>query len=162
MVIAVDFDGTCVKHRFPMVGEPIGAEYVLKTLVDNGHKIILNTMRSHPTVGAGDYDLSLQKLVPTRKDTLQDALDWFTDNGIELYGVNENPTQRTWTQSPKPYAQIYIDDSALGCPLRKDLERNRFVDWAEVTRLLYDYGCIRPEQMESLLSKINKTLDIYD
>ena len=24
MTIAVDFDGTCVKHRYPMVGEEIG------------------------------------------------------------------------------------------------------------------------------------------
>lgn len=29
MIIAVDFDGTCVKHRYPMVGEDVdGAVYL--------------------------------------------------------------------------------------------------------------------------------------
>lgn len=47
MIIAVDFDGTCVKHRYPMVGEDVdGAVSVLKELVRKGHKIILYTMRS--------------------------------------------------------------------------------------------------------------------
>ena len=44
MIIAVDFDGTCVKHRYPMVGEDVdGAVSVLKELVRKGHKIILIT-----------------------------------------------------------------------------------------------------------------------
>lgn len=48
MIIAVDFDGTCVTHEFPRVGAEIGAAEVLKELTDKGHKIILFTMRSHP------------------------------------------------------------------------------------------------------------------
>lgn len=48
MIIAVDFDGTCVTHEFPEVGKDIGAVPVLKELVKKGHKIILYTMRSHP------------------------------------------------------------------------------------------------------------------
>lgn len=47
MIIAVDFDGTCVTHEFPRVGAEIGAAEVLKELTDKGHKIILFTMRSH-------------------------------------------------------------------------------------------------------------------
>lgn len=47
MIIAVDFDGTCVTHEFPYVGKEIGAAEVLKELTDKGHKIILFTMRSH-------------------------------------------------------------------------------------------------------------------
>ena len=46
MIIAVDFDGTCVSHEYPKVGKDIGAVPVLKALVEIGHKIILNTMRS--------------------------------------------------------------------------------------------------------------------
>ena len=46
MIIAIDFDGTCVTHEFPSVGKSIGAEKVLKRLVDNGHQLILFTMRS--------------------------------------------------------------------------------------------------------------------
>lgn len=48
MIIAVDFDGTCVAHEFPKVGKDIGAAPILKKLVEKGHKIILYTMRSHP------------------------------------------------------------------------------------------------------------------
>ena len=46
MTINIDFDGTCVTHEFPSVGKSIGAEKVLKRLVDNGHQLILFTMRS--------------------------------------------------------------------------------------------------------------------
>lgn len=47
MVIAVDFDGTCVTHEFPKIGKDIGAIPVLRKLVEKGHQIILYTMRSH-------------------------------------------------------------------------------------------------------------------
>lgn len=43
MIIAVDFDGTCVIHEFPKVGKDIGAVPVLKKLIEKGHKIILYT-----------------------------------------------------------------------------------------------------------------------
>ena len=46
MTINIDFDGTCVTHEFPNVGKSIGADKVLKRLVDNGHHLILFTMRS--------------------------------------------------------------------------------------------------------------------
>lgn len=127
MIIAVDFDGTCVTHEFPYVGKEIGAAEVLKELTDKGHKIILFTMRSHPeeinqnrTIG-GDI---------ISNDTLQDAIDWFKKHDIPLFGVNENPTQKDWSSSPKPYAHIYIDDAALGVPLKHDFLSDRpYVDW---------------------------------
>ena len=40
-VIAVDFDGTCVTHMYPAVGEDIGAEIVLPKLVEKGYRLIL-------------------------------------------------------------------------------------------------------------------------
>jgi hydroxymethylpyrimidine pyrophosphatase-like HAD family hydrolase len=46
MIIAIDFDGTCVTHEYPKVGREIGASKVLKELVDSGHQLILFTMRS--------------------------------------------------------------------------------------------------------------------
>lgn len=135
MIIAVDFDGTCVTHEFPYVGKEIGAAEVLKELTDKGHKIILFTMRSHPeeinqnrTIG-GDI---------ISNDTLQDAIDWFKKHDIPLFGVNENPTQKDWTSSPKPYAHIYIDDAALGVPLKKDsLSEKPYVDWDIVRYYLH-------------------------
>lgn len=135
MIIAVDFDGTCVTHEFPYVGKEIGAAEVLKELTDKGHKIILFTMRSHPeeinqnrTIG-GDI---------ISNDTLQDAIDWFKKYDIPLFGVNENPTQKDWSSSPKPYAHIYIDDAALGVPLKKDsLSEKPYVDWDIVRYYLH-------------------------
>ena len=56
MIIAVDFDGTCVTHEFPRVGKEIGAAEVLKELTDKGHKIILFTMRSHQLDGAEETE----------------------------------------------------------------------------------------------------------
>lgn len=61
---------------------------------------------------------------------MQDAIDWFKKHDIPLFGVNENPTQKDWTSSPKPYAHIYIDDAALGVPLKHDsLSERPYVDW---------------------------------
>lgn len=120
MYIAIDFDGTCVTHDYPRIGKDIGATSVLKRLVEAGHKLILNTMRSGKE--------------------LQDAVDWFNENGIALYGANENPTQKTWTQSPKVYAHLYIDDAALGCPLKMDsnLSDRPFVDWEAIAYLFFE------------------------
>ena len=114
MYIAIDFDGTCVTHDYPRVGKDIGAVPVLKKLTDSGHQLILNTMRSD--------------------DELADAVQWFIDNDIPLYGANENPTQKSWTASPKVYAHLYIDDAALGCPLTSNfaVSSRPFVDWTAV------------------------------
>ena len=124
MYIAIDFDGTCVTHDYPRIGKEIGATKVLKRLVEAGHKLILNTMRSDKE--------------------LQDAVNWFKKNGIELYGVNENPTQKRWTNSPKVYAHMYIDDAAFGCPLinAPELSDRQFVDWDSVGRKLIQMGII--------------------
>ena len=98
MIIAVDFDGTCVTHEYPAVGKerPYAAS-AMRALVEAGHKLILYTMRS-----------GLE---------LQDAVEWFAERNIPLWGVNCNPEQHRWTSSPKVYANLYIDDAALGAPL---------------------------------------------
>lgn len=125
MIIALDFDGTVVSHEYPHIGEDIGAVPVLKELIAAGHKLILFTMRSG-------------KL-------LNDAIAWFERNGIELYAVNENPEQKSWTSSVKVHANIYIDDCALGCPIRyEDDIRRPFVDWKKVREILV-YNRVIPE-----------------
>lgn len=111
MEICIDFDGTCVTHAYPEIGLDIGSVPVLKKLVEAGHQLIVFTMRS------GKY--------------LDDAVNWFKDNNIPLYGIQRNPTQDGWTESPKAYAKLYIDDSALGAPLKVDLKKSNrpFIDW---------------------------------
>lgn len=132
--ICVDFDGTCVYHEFPKVGaDAPGAVQVLKELVDAGHKLILFTMRSDV-----DDPLSTQKgIVAEPGQYLQHAIDWFAYHEIPLFGIQRNPTQNSWTSSPKAYGHIYIDDAALGCPLLKRSNHDRpYVDWAKVRELL--------------------------
>lgn len=135
MVINIDFDGTCTAHDFPRIGKDIGAVPVLKKLVAAGHKLILFTMRSNktspntsddPTIYTGDGQF------------LTDAVNWFKENDIPLYGIQANPTQHNWTESPKSYAHLMIDDSALGCPLKIDKAKSDrpFVDWEAVEEFL--------------------------
>lgn len=117
MTIGIDFDGTLVSWNFPLVGKDIGAAKVCRDLVKKGVKIILYTMRN--------------------KEFLDDAVKWCKDNDIKLYGVNENPSQ-TWSDSRKVHADIYIDDQALGCPLKEDksISDRPFVDWDKVRKVL--------------------------
>lgn len=66
ITIVLDFDGTVVTHEYPKIGKDIGAVPVLKELVDNGHKLVLSTMRANITN-------------PVSKSTnyLDDAVNWF-------------------------------------------------------------------------------------
>lgn len=143
VTFCVDFDGTCVTHEFPKIGKPIGAEKVLKRLVEHGHKLILWTMRC-------DHDEKTNGASPMNPDEsggqyLTDALNWFKQNGIELWEVQRNPEQDSWTSSPKAYAQVYIDDAALGCPLKyiREYSERHFVDWVEVEKILERQGYFR-------------------
>lgn len=123
MIIGIDFDGTCVTHDYPFIGEDIGAVPILKKLIEADHKLILITMRGNNKDG----------------NFLDYAVRWFKKNGIKLSGINENPYQHTWTNSPKIYANLYIDDAALGIPLKYDSYSPRpYVNWIEVEKLLIE------------------------
>jgi hypothetical protein len=133
LIIAVDFDGTCVAHEYPAVGREIGAARVLKRLTDAGAKLILWTMRSD---GRGAFTRKGAPML--NPNPLTDAVQWFEKHDIPLYGIQRNPTQDEWTTSPKAYAKIYIDDAALGCPLKPGLPGERpHVDWEAVENLLF-------------------------
>lgn len=121
--IALDFDGTVCVHRYPSIGKDIGAVPVLKELIFNGHQLVLNTMRSG--------------------QELEDAVEWFKDNEIPLYGINSTPGQSTWTSSPKVYAHLYIDDAALGIPLVRTGRERPYVNWSEVREMLIEEGYIK-------------------
>lgn len=120
MKITIDFDGTCVTNEYPLIGKSIGAERVLKALIHRKHKLILFTMRS----GEG----------------LLEAIQWFYDNNIELYGINKDPDQESWTTSPKANSDINIDDRDLNIPLikNKNISDKPFVNWKEVNRILIE------------------------
>lgn len=125
MIIAVDFDGTIVEHKYPDVGPPIpGAIEWLKKFQNAGCKIILWTMRCHKSADG---------------DMLTPAVEYLKSNGIELYGVNSNPSQ-VWSKSPKAYAHCYIDDTAIGCPLKDSTRMGArpMVDWDAVGPMVED------------------------
>lgn len=121
LIFGIDFDGTCVAHSFPEIGRDVpNAEFILKRLVERGHKLILFTMRSDSH----------------GRNTLTEAVNWFKQRDISLYGVQHNPTQKIWTNSPKAYVNYYIDDAAIGCPLKFDrkFSDRPFVDWLQVDK----------------------------
>ena len=121
--IGIDFDGTVVMHKYPLIGKPVDeALEVLEDLMNADHKLILYTMRS--------------------EERLKEAVEYLEDNAIKLYAVNENPTQHYWTKSPKIYCHIYIDDAALGCPLITPEKGRPYVDWVEVREILEDRGIL--------------------
>jgi hydroxymethylpyrimidine pyrophosphatase-like HAD family hydrolase len=97
LIIAVDFDGTIVEHRYPSIGRvrPLAFE-TLSILQAKGHRLILWSHR------AG------QKL--------EDAVTFCLSNGIEFYAVNKNYPEEVWNEkdSRKILADIYIDDRNLG------------------------------------------------
>ena len=138
--ICVDFDGTCVTHEYPKTGRDVGAVPVLKDLVKKGHKLILWTMRSNTAEG----------------NFLDHAVAWFKSNEIPLYGIQVNPTQHEWTTSRKAYGQLYIDDAALGCPLKQNYLPHPdghysgepvpvgrpYVDWEAVRKFLQEKGLL--------------------
>ena len=125
MIIAIDFDGTIVKHKYPKLGDPVpGAIEWMRRFTALGAKIILYTMRSGKE--------------------LNEAVNFLNDNYIDLWGINKNPTQTAWTTSPKAYANVYIDDAAFGCPLMVEEGENRpYVDWdyvgPKIERVLMSY-----------------------
>jgi hypothetical protein len=132
MIIAVDFDGTCVTHEFPKMGMDIpGAVETLKALIAAGHQIMLWTMRAD----GGEHP-----------DVLLEAVGWFQKHDIHLWAVNQNPEQG-WSKSHKQYAHLYIDDAALGCPLVNVAESDRPVaDWSTITWYLRYSGYL-PKQV---------------
>ena len=120
-IIGVDFDGTCVTHAYPYVGVEIGAAPILKRVADNGHRIMLWTMR-----GSGQV--------------LADAVHWFEQNKIPLWGINENPGQKKsgWSLSNKQHADHYIDDAVLGVPLllNPEISDKPFINWVRMEQIL--------------------------
>lgn len=141
MDILIDFDGTCVTHDFPNIGKDIGAKKVLKQLTDRGHRLILFTIRCnhdfHPSTDQPD-------IIAQPGNYLDDAINWFKENNIPLWGIQKNPTQHTWTSSPKPYGHVIIDDTALGCPLifNPGLSNRPFVDWEQVRQWFITQGIL--------------------
>jgi hydroxymethylpyrimidine pyrophosphatase-like HAD family hydrolase len=112
-VIAIDFDGTVVEHKYPEIGkEMLFAFATLKALQQKGHKLILWTIRTG--------------------ELLQEAVDYCKKNGVEFYAVNKNYPEEVLDEktSRKLNADIFIDDRCVG----------GFIGWSEVWQALHPEG----------------------
>lgn len=99
MIIAVDFDGTIVEHKYPAIGRelPFAIE-TLRKLQSDRHKLILWTVREG--------------------GLLEEALSFCRERGLEFYAVNrdypEEERDRDNHFSRKLKADVFIDDRNLG------------------------------------------------
>lgn len=113
-VIAVDFDGTIVEHKYPAIGkEMLFAFATLKALQQKGHKLILWTFRAGKT--------------------LDEAVEFCRKNGIEFYAVNKNYPEEVFDEtniSRKINADVFIDDRNVG----------GFLGWSEIWQTLHPEG----------------------
>lgn len=133
MLIAVDFDGTIVKHRYPAIGEEIPfAIETLKKLAADRHRLILWTVREG-------------KL-------LDEAVEFCRARGLEFYAVNrdypEEEQDKNRHFSRKLKADVFIDDRNLG----------GLPDWGTIyemvtQHLTYEQVMRQREEMEPVQSK---------
>lgn len=99
MIIAVDFDGTIVEHRYPAIGKerPFATD-TLKKLIKDGHRLILWTVREGRL--------------------LDEAVDFCRERGVEFYAVNrdypEEEKEHNKHYSRKLKADVWIDDRNVG------------------------------------------------
>lgn len=98
MIIAVDFDGTIVEHKYPEIGKEIPfATATLKMLIKERHQLILWTVRRGPL--------------------LEEAVKWCRDRGVEFYAVNKNFPEENVADGKgycKLDAELFIDDRNIG------------------------------------------------
>lgn len=110
MIIAVDFDGTIVEHKYPYIGKEIPfAIETLKKLKEERHTLILWTVREG-------------KL-------LDEAINFCKEKGLEFYAINSNYPEEQKTHdhfSRKLKADLFIDDRNLG----------GLPDWGTIYRMI--------------------------
>ena len=97
MIIAVDFDGTIVEHRYPEIGTEI--PFAIDTLkliqTELKHTLILWTVREGELLDA--------------------AIKYCRERGLYFYAINQNePGSRSTTQPRKLMADMFIDDRNYG------------------------------------------------
>jgi hydroxymethylpyrimidine pyrophosphatase-like HAD family hydrolase len=108
-VLAIDFDGTIVNNKYPLIGKPtLFAFETLKKLQKKGFVLILWTYRSGRS--------------------LQEAVEFCRQEGIEFYAVNKSYPEEDYSEdiSRKINADIFIDDRNVG----------GFIGWGAIYREL--------------------------
>ncbi len=109
MIIAVDFDGTLVEHRYPAIGKEILFAFeTLRELQKQQHQLILWTLRSGKE--------------------LEEAVEYCRKRGVEFYAVNKSYPEEVFDPeiSRKINADLFIDDRNIG----------GLLGWGEIWHLL--------------------------
>lgn len=130
MIIAVDFDGTIVENKYPAIGEEMPfATDTLRMLINDRHQLILWTVREGKT--------------------LEDAINWCKERGVEFYAVNkdypEEKKENNKNYSRKIKADIFIDDRNIGGML----------DWGTIYHILHDKKSLTEIMRENFRSNIS-------
>ncbi len=128
MTIAVDFDGTIVRHRYPAIGEEIPfAVQTLKMLAEERHQLILWTVREGELLDA--------------------AVNWCRERGLEFYAINrdfpEEDITRNESFTRKLKVDMWIDDRNVG----------GLPDWGTIYRIIHEgktFEQILSEEMDPL------------
>lgn len=98
MIIAIDFDGTIVEHRYPEIGKEIPfAVASIKKLLEENHRLILWSVREG--------------------ELLDEAVEWCRKRGLVFYAVNKDfPDEEIGEKgfSRKVKADLFIDDRNVG------------------------------------------------
>lgn len=127
MVLAIDFDGTIVEHKYPKIGKEIPfAIDTLLLLQREGFRLILWTSR--------------------HGQLLDEAVEYCRNRGLEFYAVNKNFPEEEDNHgvSRKIIADCYIDDRNLG-GLRS---------WGEIYQMLSKDGQALPQSRKSIFAWI--------
>lgn len=122
MIIAIDFDGTCVTHEFPNIGRELpGCIETLKRLNEAGHILVLYSCRINAY--------------------LYEARAWLEERGVKIEAANME-ADGTGARGKILY-DLLIDDRALGCPLEYDaVECSLSADWRKIAKKLEEYGVL--------------------
>ncbi|MCA5004136.1 BT0820 family HAD-type phosphatase [Sphingobacterium bovistauri] len=96
MIIAVDFDGTIVEHKYPQLGKPIPFAFdTLKQLQNENHTLILWTVREGRL--------------------LDEAIQYCAKNGLHFFAHNTNFPEEDRSSAPRKLkADMFIDDRNFG------------------------------------------------
>ena len=138
MIIAIDFDGTIVEHKYPSIGTelPFAMDTLIK-LKEEGHRLILWTVREG-------------KL-------LDEAVEFCRERGLEFYAINrdypEEEKGRNNHYSRKLKVDLWIDDRNLG----------GLPDWGTIyemvhNKLTYEDLMHRYESVDSYTNKRKKNI----
>lgn len=131
MIIAVDFDGTIVEHKYPEIGTELPfATETLRMLIKDQHKLILWSVREG--------------------ELLEEAVEWCRKRGVEFYAINRDyPEEERGNNnhfSRKLKADYFIDDRNIG----------GLPDWGQIYQIITEGVSYKKLLRDSMKSRLEQ------